>query len=1298
MSSCFALSSAQQGLWYAQHLDPSNPIFNTAHYADIQSPLDVSLFTQAVNRVLEQADVLRLRLCIQDDMAQQCFDGPQPVLEVHTACSTAEEALAHMRADQQQALDLRYDSAARFILFVLNTHHFIFYMRVHHLAADGYAMNLLETRILQHYLALTEGKPCPAPLSSIHDVLADDQRYLHSPKYQKDRDFWLEQLQPDLDVASLASTTALSAHTFLAHHQPVSTQWSQKLLQFCATHQYPWPDVLTLLSAVYIARHTGQYDSVFGVPYMGRMGNQSALAIATVMNVAPLPLQIDEQLSVPDFLHQGMRALMRTRRHGRYRSEQLRRDLGLLGEMRRLHGPLINILPFDTPYDQTPLHATSHVLCAGPVEDLNITFRAGTQAQGMRLEIEANPKLYSLDMLQAHGDRLLTFIEKAWDAPTLQAIPTLTPSEHHYYVHTLNHTEHPVPATTLNALIANTVSLHAQRAALSDDNHSYTYTQYQKRVETLCLQLYQAGVRRGDIVAVGMTRRAERVLLLHAILRAGAAYLPLDLSQPPARLINVLQQAQPVLCISDTTIVSADPLPCPTLPIEALPSAAPHLRLQQIESAHATDAAYVLFTSGSTGDPKGVVVSHQAIVNRLLWMREHYAIQAGTRFIQKTPYTFDVSLWELFLPFISGAHLYVAPPEAHKDPQQLAQLVCQHHIEVIHFVPSMLAAFLADASSQGLSIPLVFCSGEALPAYLRDRFYTHIQGQLHNLYGPTEAAVDVSYWHASAQDQSDPIPIGFPVWNTALYILDEQLRPVPAGVSGDLYISGVQLADGYLGRPDLTAASFIPHPFATGRIYRTGDKARWRTDGAVEYLGRADFQVKLRGLRIELEEIEQILQQHPAVQHSVALVREDQPGQQLLVAYVVLTTPTNPEDLLEQCRQYLPDYMVPNHLVILDTLPLNRSGKLDRKALPAPARQNQAGTLPTTATQQQITTLFQQVLQLQHPVYIEDNFFRLGGHSLLAAQLIAQLRQSYPELNLGAIFAHPSVAQLAHYLDHELATRTHSAGFEPVLALHQGNSQRPALFCIHPAGGLSWCYGALARADLDQRSVYGLQADTFHNESTSQTHLDTMAQRYADRIQALQPTGPYHLLGWSVGGILAHAVGVTLQRRGECLGLICLLDAYPSSAWRAQPLPAANAIYKALLHIAGFDPNELPHVALTRQSVIDFLRQQNHPLGALDNTQLNGVFEAVALNNAAVREHQEQKLHAKVLYIQAGLDHKDTDLNPAMWQPWVEQLYIHTLPFLHAHLTGPEASAQIAPLLKHALQQSETHPTLSMES
>ena len=428
--------------------------------------------------------------------------------------------------------------------------------------------------------------------------------------------------------------------------------------------------------------------------------------------------------------------------------------------------------------------------------------------------------------------------------------------------------------------------------------------------------------------------------------------------------------------------------------------------------------AYVIYTSGSTGRPKGVLVAQGAIVNRLLWMQSAYKLQSDDRVLQKTPVGFDVSVWEFFWPLAHGATLVIAKPEGHKDPAYLSSLIRTKQLTTVHFVPSMLQAFLQEPGAGGCSgLRQVMCSGETLSAELQQRFLSTLDVSLHNLYGPTEAAVDVSFWQCQADAGSGPVPIGRPIWNTRLYVLDGSLQPVPVGVPGELYIAGAGLARGYLKRPALSAERFVADPYGApgSRMYRTGDLARWRADGVLEFLGRADQQVKIRGFRIEPGEIEAVLLSHPAVAQAAVIAREDRPGDKRLVGYVV---PANgqcadPAVLRSHLGQSLPDYMVPAAIVLLDALPLTANGKLDRKALPAPElRVTTTWQAPGTPQEEVLCTLFAETLGLPR-VGIEDNFFELGGDSISSIELVSRARQAGLLITPRDIFQHQSVEALA---------------------------------------------------------------------------------------------------------------------------------------------------------------------------------------------------------------------------------------------------------------------------------------------
>ncbi len=1294
------LTQAQEGLWFAQRLDPENPILNTGQIVTLRGPLDRAAFTAAVEQALNEAPALTVRFSEGPDGAEQIVGGHVffrlNIVDLTGEADPLRSAHDFIDRDMARPRDPTCDPLATEELLILGPELHVWNQNIHHLVIDGYGTSLLNRRIAALYNETVTGVPdAGTAFGSFAELLAEDAAYRGSEREAKERAYWNELFADRPQVIGIAQGEATSAHTFHRFTLDFGPAVTRAVTARAHAAGLAWPDLVTTIAGAFVARHAGSAETVIGVPHMGRFGSVAARVPAMVMNVLPLRLAIDEDAPLDTLAAGVSRQLTRGRRFGRYRSEQLRRDLGLVGGERRLYGPLVNIMPFDMPFALHGIDSDLRVPGAGAVDDITFTVRADGAGETMRLELDTNPALYSLERTRQLGHRFVAFLEAASGNERLADTPTLSPDEAAQWRGVQTAADHAVEDTTLAALLARRAAAQPDAPALIDGDVRLTYAELERETSRFARQLRLAGVRHGDVVAVALPRSRHLVLALLASVRIGAAYLPLDPDHPRERIARIVESARPRVIVTTREASAALPDGAPLLIVGGGDDSSDMSASPFIDPTP-TDAAYIIYTSGSTGAPKGVVIEHRAIVNRLLWMGEHYRIGVGDRILLKTPATFDVSVWEFFLPFITGAALVIAPPEAHKDPQALARLVRAHAVTTMHFVPSMLALFLDEPQARGLSIPRVFVSGEELPADLRDRFHTLIDGELHNLYGPTEAAVDVSYWPASRADRSRPVPIGHPVWNTRLYVLDARLRPVPAGVTGELYLAGRQLARGYLGQPELTAERFVPDPFFAGeRMYRTGDLARLNDDGAVVYLGRTDHQVKLRGLRIELGEIETALMGAGTLAQAVVDARDDGTGSKRLVAYVVAKegSAVDPAELRAHVASRVPDYMVPSAFVALDRLPLSANGKLDRKALPAPSFAATLGRPPETETERRVAALFADCLRIETAtIAADDDFFALGGHSLLAAKLLKLLRDTWGQdlLGLGVIFTDPTVARLAARIDTaRAATGARSVaddeGLAPLIRLNNGDDAS-ALFCIHPAGGISWCYAGLARALAPGHGVYGIQARGLDAAAAEPESIDALAADYIGLIRQVHPRGPIHLAGWSVGGIIAHAMAVQLAEAGAPTGMLALLDAYPSDSWREQTDPSEDVALKALVQIAGSDVSELGGGELTRERVMRFLRDIGNPLGLLSDAALTGVLNVVAANNRLVRRHRHGRFPGTALYFRAALDHAGTSLTPQLWAPYIGALDIHDVPSLHAHLTGSEATALIAPVIARALR------------
>ncbi|WP_173390853.1 non-ribosomal peptide synthetase, partial [Actinomadura litoris] len=996
--------AGQLGMWHGQHLAPGNRAFSVAEYLDIRGPVDPDLLARAARIRVEEAEALRLRVRVVDGEPRQyvhdAADYPVHVLDVSAEPDPRAAAEAWMRAELDRPRDLEGGPLYSHALLKLAADRWFWYSSGHHVVVDGQGGVAVAARGAEIYTALAEGRsPSEGRLEPVSVLMDAEDAYRASDALDADRRYWRD-LLADLP----AVTEAESGHRRRARTAPVrytSTSGSDAVdvLKAAARRlRTSLAGFLIAAAAVYEHRMTGARDVVVGVPVRARSGRRENGIPGMTSNVLPIRFAIDTGTTVEEAVRQTSRAVREALRHQRYRYEAMLRDLAIAdGE---LFGLLVNVMTFDYDLRFGDCAATAHNLSTGPVNGVRIDVY---DRSGMQVNVDANPDVHDLAGAERVSRRFLGIAEwMAAAAPgdRVGRAPLMGEDEARRVLAEWNDTAAEVPGSgsTLPELFEARVAVDPGAVAVVFEGVEWTFGEVEERANRLARLLVSRGVGAESVVGVRLDRSVDLVVALLGVVKAGGAYLPIDPEYPADRVEYVVEAAGAV-CVVTPEVMAASA----EFSGEKMGSGD--------RSLHADNSAYVIFTSGSTGRPKGVVVSHAGIVNRLGWMQSRFGLAVGDRVLQKTPAGFDVSVWEFFWPLLEGATLVVARPDGHRDPAYLSALVRDQRVTVMHFVPSMLEAFLAEPSAGRCGgLRYVVCSGEALPLPVQQRFFAVLPGvELHNLYGPTEASVDVTAWRCRPEQVEGPVPIGAPVANTRVYVLDGSLGPAPVGVPGELYLAGVQLARGYVGRAGLTAERFVASPFEVGgRLYRTGDVVRWNRDGQIEFLGRVDEQVKIRGFRIEPAEVQAVIAAHPAVEQAAVVVHDKR-----LVAYVVAG-----DDVAESVREFaarqLPEYMVPSAVVVLDALPLSVNGKLDRKALPAPDFEGMAGAGrgPANAREEILCAAFAEVLDLD-TVGVDDDFFRLGGQSLMAMRLVEVLRERKVSVSVRALFEAPTPARLA---------------------------------------------------------------------------------------------------------------------------------------------------------------------------------------------------------------------------------------------------------------------------------------------
>jgi amino acid adenylation domain-containing protein/non-ribosomal peptide synthase protein (TIGR01720 family) len=1304
------LSFAQSRLWFLDRLEGPSSTYNIPVAVRLSGPLDCAALEGALADVVGRHESLRTVIVESQGV------GHQHILEAGIARprlavrSIDEAALAEaLRLAAQQSFELSTQIPLRAWLFVLGQTEHVLLLVLHHIAADGWSLGPLARDLGRAYAARCQNKaPESRPLGVQYADYTLWQRQLlgeeTDPQSPMGRQisFWtrsLESLSPQpLELPVDRPRPAIASYRGGRVPLEISAPLHKRLVSLARDRQVSLFMVLQAGLAALLSRLGAGTDIPIGTPVAGRTDEGLEELVGFFVNTLVLRTDTSADPSFSRLLDRVRATDLAAYAHQELPFERL---VEILEPARSLaHHPLFQVMLAFQSGAAAGLELTGIVVARlEPVAtdsakfdltvSLNERLAADGSFQGIEGVIEYRSDLFDPGTVEAIGRRLVHLLEGVVADPDqrIGSIELLSPQERRQLLVEWNATGREVDNSTLPAVFEAQVDRSPQARALVFEQSSLSYTELNAQANRLAHYLISRGIGPEQLVAIALPRSLEMVVGLLGVLKTGAAYLPLDPDYPPQRLASMLEDAQPACVLA--TAQRAQQLPDDVIPVLLLDAPQFVERLSQCPATNPCDAervgplntqnpAYVIYTSGSTGVPKGVVVAHRSVAAFLSWAAADIGPTRLAKVLASTSLNFDVSIFEIFAPLVAGGRVEIL--------QNLLSLggpaQRNRRASLVSGVPSAFAVILKDRVAN-FDARTVVLAGEVCSAATIKKIDAVLpEAEILNLYGPTEATVYATAY--SVQDKNEVPPIGRPIWNTRIYVLDGNLQPVPVGVAGELYIAGAGLARGYLNRPALSAERFVADPYgeAGSRMYRSGDLARWRAGGVLEFLGRADQQLKIRGFRIEPGEIEAALERHPMVARAAVIGRQDSEGGKQLVGYVVSagSETADPALLRSYLSQTLPGYMVPAAIVVLDALPLTANGKLNIKALPAPdfsAGERNGRRGPRTLQEEILCGLFAEVLGLER-VGIDDDFFALGGHSLLVTRLLSRIRTALElELPIRSVFQAPTVAGLAQRLNGQINDRS----FDVLLRL-RAHGSFPPLFCVHPAGGLSWCYSGLVQHISTDYPIYGLQARSHNFPRT----FEEMVADYLGQIRAVQPAGPYHLLGWSFGGLVAYSLATQLQLQSEKIALLALLDSYPIDQELPFEILNDQQIIKAGLEVLGYDLTTFEEESLELLTVQKILFPDGHFLSNFEERHLNSLLEIYKNNVHLACTFVPESLEGDLLIFVAT----QTESKPRTdaWRTYVRgQIRIHPIACRHEQMTQPGPIAEIGPLLAMELEE-----------
>ncbi|MFJ9850401.1 non-ribosomal peptide synthase/polyketide synthase [Streptomyces sp. NPDC101150] len=1301
------LSFAQRRLWFLHQMDGPGATYNMPLALRLTGDLDRRALHDALADVVARHESLRTVFRASGGVPYQHVLAPSearpsmPVVEAGAA-----ELPERLAEGAQRGFDLATELPVRAVLYATSREAHVLLVVVHHIAGDGWSMGPLSRDLALAYAARCRGAgPAWTPLPVQYADYTLWQRQLlgeasdPESRFSAQLDYWkraLAGLPEQVRLPTDRPRPATASHRGGQLPVRMDAELHRSLRELATAHGASTFMVLQAGLAALLSRLGAGDDIPIGSPIAGRTDQALDDLVGFFVNTLVLRTDTSGDPTFAELLGQVREKALAAYAHQDVPFEYL---VEALNPARSLsHHPLFQVMLGlqNAPTGDFTLPGLDTGFASAPTGTarMDLTFSLAEQYDpdgapgGVLGAVEYATDLFDLPTVErffGQWIRLLRAVVADPERP-VGRIDVLSAEERHRLLVENNDTAAELPDAGLPELFAAQVRATPEAVAVVSDDATLTYAQLDARANHLAHALIAQGAGPETSVAVLLDRSAELIVALLAIVKAGAAYVPLDPRFPSSRIDLIVRETGAAMVLThDVLTALSQGKPRPTAPAV---------------TCHPRQLAYVMYTSGSTGAPKGIGVTHHDVA--ALALAPCWRGGAHQRVLLNSPTAFDASTYEMWVPLLSGGRLVVAPA-GRPDTATLRRVITEHRVTGLWLTSGLFQLMAEEQPESFAGVREVWTGGDVVSAAAVAKVLAVCpETAVVNGYGPTETTTFAAHHRMCAPpDTERTVPIGRPMANMRHYVLDAGLRPVPPGVAGELYLAGAGLARGYLGRPALTAERFVADPYgpAGTRMYRTGDLVRWLADGTLEFVGRADDQVKLRGFRIEPGEIEAALAACPGIAQAAVIAREDRPGDKRLVAYLVPVpdgpdgTP-EPDELSARLRRQLPEYMVPSAFVTMDALPLTPQGKLDRGALPAP-EYGAAGTgrTPRTPQEQLLCDLFAEVLGRDR-VRIDDDFFDLGGHSLLAARLVSRVRETLGiELGLRTLFEAPTVAALAE----RLAMNDPDDAFDVLLPLRPTGRHTP-LFCIHPGGGISWSYCGLMNHLGPEHPIYAIQARSLGRPEPRPTSFEEMAADYADQIRKVQPNGPYKLLGWSAGGLIAHAIACELRARGEHTALLAILDAYPVGdvSFDEPPVPTERDVLVGMLDC---DPDELGDGPLTYPEVAEILRGRGSALASLEERHIEAVV-AIMINNAQLAlDFTPGRFDGDLLLFNSTIDREENSPGADIWRPYVGgRIESHDITTRHDRMTQPGSLAQIGPILEAKIADLTRTPSPTQEN